>query len=389
MLYFFLSRAPGDDDRYVAKFYEDLSAEVERLVDAEGEVGAVTVQSSVGSDDVANEALGACRVFVALCSPRYFLTERCGREWALFADRVRRYERAMGTEPEVLIPIVWAYTDPLARPVGVTERLGAGPEPPTPEGVSQLIRLRRLRSSYRDFVRSLARRIVTAANAYEIPPPSPGFTLRSVASGFGYPDWHQSARVQFVVAAGTRDEMGALRQDVSFYGDNRRDWAPYRSVLAEPLVAHARQVAAERLFGSDIVDFAAVVDHLDLVDRHNAIIVLLVDAWVVLLEEHRRTLVDLNGRREFTVAILVPSSDDDAETVQRRVQLTAGVLDAFPNYADRQDPMFRAEIGTPESFDADLAAALEKAQNHIFRFGRVYRRPLSDPPAKRPLLKGP
>ena len=393
MLYFFLSHASGDDDSYVARFFQDLAAEVERLVgvDAELEVGAIAADPlDVGTrSSAANDAVATCRVFVALCSPRYFLSERCGREWSLFADRLRRYEQATSEQPGVLIPIVWARVDPPASVPDVRERLHMGPKTSTREEVSQLIRLRSRRGSYVDFVRSLAGRIVAAATTHDIPPPGPGVNLRSVSNAFEYWDQFESTRVHFVVAAGTRAEMIAVRRNVSFYGDDRLDWAPYRPALSEPLAVHAREIAAEQLFGSDVFDIDQFDDRLAPARGTNEIVVLLVDAWVTALEAYRQALADLDIAGGSVVAVLVPSSDDDVETVQRRERLTAGVRDVLGKEAGQHDPLFRTDIRTHQSFDTDLVAALERAQNRIFRFGHVFRPPPSDEPTKRPLLKGP
>jgi hypothetical protein len=51
--------------------------------------------------------------------------------------------------------------------------------------------------------------------------------------------------------------------------------------------------------------------------------------------------------------------------------------------------MFRAEIETPDGFDADLAGVIEEARNRIFREGRVHHLPPDDPPGDRPILSGP
>ena len=393
MLYFFLSHAHGDDDSYVAKFFRDLCAEVERLVgEVDQEVGFL---ATAGADSWARHpravdaALANCRVFIALCSPRYFLSERCGREWSLFADRLRRYERNTHEDPDVLIPIVWARADPPASAAEIRGRLDAGPASPSREGVSQLIRLRSWRRSYVDFVGALARRVVAAANRYDIPPPAPGVDLRSVASAFDYRERFARGTVHFVVAAGTQGEMGTVRQDVSYYGEQREDWAPFRPDLPEPLVVHAGAVAAERLFGSDVAALDDLADRVDRAYERNEIVVLLVDAWATKLAAYQQALAEIDDRADPAVAVLVSSSESDAETVAHRGQLAAGVRDTFPHNVDRHDPMFRAGIATHQGFDADLVAVLEKAQNRIFRFGRVFRQPSPDVPAGRPLLKGP
>ncbi|BCB82576.1 hypothetical protein Pflav_089860 [Phytohabitans flavus] len=112
MLYFFLSYARGDDDLSVQKFFHDLSAEVRAhagLASGE-EVGFFDVHSlEVGASWSPRlvDALSQCQSFIALVSPRYLLSEPCGREWAVFSDRIRRYEREVGVTPSALLPLLW------------------------------------------------------------------------------------------------------------------------------------------------------------------------------------------------------------------------------------------------------------------------------------------
>lgn len=46
--------------------------------------------------------LSLCECFVAFCTVRYFLSEQCGREWALFQSRLAEHGN-----PPLLIPVLW------------------------------------------------------------------------------------------------------------------------------------------------------------------------------------------------------------------------------------------------------------------------------------------
>jgi FxsC-like protein len=401
--YFFLSRAAGDDD-YVRRFYRDLSAEVRRSSGIDGEVGFMDVAGPTGGrwpGSVA-DALGTCRVFVALCSPQYFLTERCGREWSVFAERLRRHRAASGTIAPALIPVVWANAGASGEPIGIGDEAHPVLIPPSPggAGLRQLIRLNSWRASYLEFVSSLARRIVDTADAHAIAPAPPGVDLETAPNAFDLPDPDATTRhegdgaptrqrVHFVVAAGSPDEMGLVRNDVRYYGARRQDWAPYRPSLPEPLAARARSLAAERLFGSEVADLDGLPDRIHHAHRNNDIVVLLVDAWATKLEAYRSRLVEFDCRGESAVGVLVPASCEDAETARHRAELRSDVSATFRNTAARRDPMFRTEIGTVAGFDNDLMAVLEAAQNHIYSKGRIFRRPAGAPSTDRPILEGP
>jgi FxsC-like protein len=409
MLYFFLSYAHGDDDSYVIKFYRDLCREV-RLVAAESgrEVGFIdTGDPEPGGrwSSAVNEALSTCRSVVALYSPRYFLSERCGKEWSVFTERLRRHERETGERPPALVPVLWGRTR-LPATVAVPAGGVWEAEQHHREGVRQLIRLRSRRERYLAYVSSLAHRIVAMAHTSPLKPAEPTVDLASAVNAFDVRDPTSRStgddlapalranevgrqHVHFVVAAGTRDEMGTLREDVRFYGDTREDWAPFRPALSGSLGEHARAVAAQRLFGSDVTDVYTLRERLDMARRNNEIVVLIVDAWATQLETYRRTLAEFDERAEPTVAVLVPSSRDDAETARHRGELRYGVYATFPNNTTRHDRMFRPDIESYSNFDVDLMAGLEEARNRIFRRGRVFQQPSVGQPASRPILEGP
>jgi FxsC-like protein len=117
--------------------------------------------------------------------------------------------------------------------------------------------------------------------------------------------------------------------------------------------------------------------------------VVLLDSWVVGLESFRSVLATFDQVEDSAVAVLVPTSREDAETSGRRAELRVAVRDVFPHCARRRDTLFRLEIETPHRFDLDLAAALEEAQNRIFAKGRIFRRPADGPANARPILEGP
>jgi FxsC-like protein len=233
---------------------------------------------------------------------------------------------------------------------------------------------------------------VDTAHTYRIPQSPPGVDLGSARNAFDVkprPGDGVPQHVHFVVAAGTREQMRIVRQDVGFYGERQEDWAPYQPAVPQPLATRARVVAAERLWGSEVVPIDALGEQIAQAQERNEIVVVLVDAWVTRLEIFRRALAIFDDADQPTVVVLVPASRDDLETSRHRTDLRAGVLAILPHCAGRRGPMFRTEIETAGRFDEDLAAALEEAQNRIFGKGRVFRRPVGGPANSRPILEGP
>src|SRR5262245_48908922 len=118
--YFFLSYFHRDakDNEWFKEFYEDLTRDVAteanvpvdtpysdiRFFDREG------IQTGDRWDSTLAEALQTSRVFLPVYSTGYFKSEYCGKEFRVFHDRIREYERTnqlqQGDAP-LIIPVLW------------------------------------------------------------------------------------------------------------------------------------------------------------------------------------------------------------------------------------------------------------------------------------------
>nr|MDT0659632.1 FxsC protein [Micromonospora sp. DSM 115978] len=404
---FFLSSAAGDDDHYVEQFHHDLCSRVAELSGAHesdvGFLGTVRADDRTWPDGMAT-ALSRCDAFIALWSPRYFLNDNCGRQYWAFNERIRR----QGAPAPALIPLMWTPTTTLtgASPAYVRPDDGAARR-----GLRRYVRLRGLREPYDAFVTRLATRLVAAAgpdlpspdftvaalldtpSAFAVadlrPTPPPGRTgpPMTIAAGDGpTPGAHH---VCFVVAAGSREEMRRVREDTSTYGEASRDWAPYRPSLATPLAEQARALAAEHLVGSEVADVAEVLDRIEVADRRNEIVVLLVDPWTTRLGPYRDILAEADRRGLGSAAVLVAVDRADAETYRHADELGFGVRQVFRRSSGRSTGWFRSRVDTPETFAADLTTVLEQARNRVFGEGRVHHRPPEGSARDRPILRGP
>jgi FxsC-like protein len=337
-------------------------------------------------------ALARCDVFVALCSPRYFLNEVCGKQWWVFNDRLRRYEKQAGVRPPALIALPWTLIDAipaLASQVVLPDQVGPR------RGLRQFVRLKSLRDSYHAFVADLADKIVLAARAHPLPRDETVRDLTSTPNAFTVADLTTqrggpgSPHVHFAIAAGSREEMDKVRENLVFYGHGPEDWAPYLPALPEPLADHARSLAADQLLESGVGGIDDVINRIERAHRDNEIVVVLVDWWTTQLDSYQRILAEIDRRGLDRTAVLVPASHTDEETAQNRDELRFGLRRTFRNTATRPDPMFRAEIERPDGFDADLVGVIEEARNRIFRDGQVHHLPVGEPPGERPILRGP
>jgi FxsC-like protein len=392
MPYFFLSSAPDEDEIFVERFFRDLSSEVKERAGLGStiDIGFSDHGSGDGQPwpgDV-RTALTTCQTFVALCSPAYFLSDRAGRAWHVFADRLRRHTLSTGTPLPALIPVIWSND---GLPADAFEEDGVFIEPhrtPGNEDLRVLVRLRSHRSAYRAVVASVAHRIVETADAQRLAPSPPGLNLENVVSAFErQPRWsrdeHRPRHVNFLIAAGTREQMESIRNDLQFYGERREDWSPYRPVTPQPLALIARGIAARCALESGVAGIDKLAEHLRSPRRDDEIVVVLVDAWATQVESVSTKLRDVDRDTGSGVAILVSLSRDDPETVRHRPRLAAAIGRTFPVAADRHET-FSQNIGTVTQFDDELVRVLAAANARL----RHRRRP-GQGPARRPILGGP
>ncbi|MEJ3747267.1 TIR-like protein FxsC [Actinomycetes bacterium KLBMP 9797] len=411
MLYFFLSYAREDDDHFVQKLYHDLCNEV-RLhagVPRDQEVGFLDTRSiEVGAtwSQRLTSAISTCRSFLALCSPRYFVSEPCGREWHLFADRLHQYETATGLRPPALIPVLWLpprRMHPVAA--AIQYHSDAFSDAYLHDGMRQLMRLQRNHDAYLESLSALASQIVETADTHDMPPCATEVPFDQLPSAFHQPTANStplrqlpteptamgSQYVHFVVAAPTRAELPPTRTETSYYGDSPIDWMPYRPKLPVPIGEYARSVATKRSIDSRTVTLDDLSTCIELAMRHNQVVVLLVDAWATRVAQQRRTLAEYGEREEplseQNTAVMVPWSHDDAETARYGPELSDSLRAIFyKRVAGGEDVMYRSSILTHHAFDADLQAVLEVARNNVFVHGRVYRVP-PGPLSERPILR--
>jgi FxsC-like protein len=387
-LYFFLSYARSDDDAHVHQLYQDLSAEVRAHAGlrAGENVGFFDVHSlEMGSVWPRRlvAALSRCRTFIALVSPRYLLSDPCGREWSVFADRLRRYEAEVGVGPAALLPLQWLPPRNVPEVVAALTYDHHGlPSAYRRAGLRQLMRLQRHRDHYLEFVSELARQIVEIAELHRLPPAPAGMTFDQVTSVFAHPlpapaaaDRRRAQRVRFIVAAPSRRDLASTgmkpARNRAYYGNRPEHWAPYQPAMPRSVADLASEVAIRRSFEPEVTDTSRLAEDVAEARAKGQILVLLVDPWATRLTNHRRALTKFNEMdtqaEDLPKAVLVPASRDDAQTQEQWLPLSDSVRALLSHRAAFADEvMFRTGVPTHDAFDVDLQVALEVAQNRIF-----------------------
>jgi FxsC-like protein len=426
MPYFFLSYARVDGDGYLEKFYADL-CEAVRLrtghrIDDIGFRDESDLELGVNWPTRLVDALGSARVFVAVCSPSYFASEMCGKEWQTFlhVSEARRPGSSEGT----LLPITWTPTAALpevARRLQSTNVVYGSTY--SREGLHFLVKLRRFRDEYELFVSRLAEQIARLGEAkaatappiatsfertpsafvptqrfgsvdglpatrqpgagpLDFPSLQPGHGLASAASG--------PRHVNFVVVAAPKRDIEAVRQDTRFYGATAYDWAPYRPRSGQRLCVFAQSVASAKDLTSALSTAErSILDLLAKARENNEIVVLLVDVWTTRLEPYQRVLIEYDDRNAPTSAVMVPWSDADEELTERSAELEADLRRALPHNVARRDTVFRPAIPSYEDFKIALEEVLAEAQSRVFSYGTVARRAGGNRVIERPMLTPP
>ncbi|EFC82656.1 hypothetical protein FrEUN1fDRAFT_4229 [Parafrankia sp. EUN1f] len=450
-LYFFLSyaRADSSGEPYLEKFYRDLRAEVRLRAGASdartvGFFDLRTIEPGQAWSTEIGAALARCRTFIAMCSPTFFASEYCGREWTAFDERLRSASTGGHGRPALLLPVIWMpLRDPPEALVQLQyDHVELG-KTYAQNGLRYLLQLERNHDEYQEFLVALSTRIVRLAHESPLPPgretrglsqvpnmfravspappgddtgparpsgpgtpsddprsgpdlisdpgsdseptPDPEPTPDSDSASQGGP-----SRVTFVLASASVREIAALRQHLDFYGSDFDEWMPYHPSHRGRVCVMAQMVAAQQGMSSVITRLDdSVSDLLERSKARNEIVILLVDMWAAKLDDFRLALKKYDQRNEPTSGVLVPFNPEDAETRANFQHLKETLTSALRNNVMRQDKLFRTEIRSREEFDQALVQIIVDSQARIFDLQEVLRPPRRQQSRGLPRLDGP
>ncbi|MGC4856227.1 TIR-like protein FxsC [Micromonospora sp. DT4] len=410
---FFLSYAQEDNrNGQIQSFFGDLSEAVAGLAGIRwDEAGFLDGQMPLGSTwtDAVSDALSTSACLIALTSPRYVVSDYCGREFRVFADRVDEHERLFDVRPPAIVPVQWIPCDRLPKAVASFQYRNF----PTgtayaQDGLLTLKQRKRHEDDYEDFVDALARHIVQTAHNHQLYRPTQRPVLSKVTSAFDLPPRPQahhgpdaskaveratSARhVHIVLVAGSSAELAGSRPGAEDrYGAFSRDWRPYRPELETPIGSWAGDIATTKSYGWTVEDAEDLAAVREWARTHNQIVVLVVDVWSADLPRYQVSLIrhDHDGASP-RAPVLVPwtAADEAAAGGNRKMWDTlARVLPSHVLHSTRD--VWRTEIATSARFQEELEEALVVEQVRIYRMGTVYQEPPTDGPGTRPILEGP
>src|SRR5262245_17158466 len=196
---FFLSYAREDkkSDGLVRKFYEYLCKDIasKRIAVSPHEVGffdGAETEFATRWDEKLASALQQSRVFIALYSPYYFQNNFCGKEWTIFSSRVDAYAKCLppGSEfPALMFPVLWLSENYILPLIPTTlsriqyKHDSYGREY-AENGLRVMMRNKKFRHQYDDFVNIFANKVIDAAEKHSLPALNDLPSLKEVTPAF-------------------------------------------------------------------------------------------------------------------------------------------------------------------------------------------------------------
>jgi FxsC-like protein len=349
--WFFTSYARADRDRYLEQFVSDLREEVRRKhpQSMTAESIAFLDTSSIEAGEVwqqeLSNALRTSQVCVALCSPRYFDSEYCGKEFHIFCERRTAYLRSHGTHSaRVIFPVVWE-TVRGRIPEAVAQFQYTDDDFPriyADEGLRYLMKLRnRYRTEYAHFVDRLASKMVAAGLAAplttlsQLPPLSSvpsAFRSRSRGAGTVKLEPRGPNNATFLFVVGSREQLASYRTTLHAYSDSGGwYWRPFYPESAESAgrLAQAAATSLDLRF-CEIELTHNLIDQLEQARANNEPVVLVADPWSVSIEYVAGLMQQYDRSTLMNCGVLVAWNDTDLETRANENTLRGSVRCCFP-----------------------------------------------------------
>jgi FxsC-like protein len=416
---FFLSYARDDNntDGLVKKFYEDLSKDIAgKIAASPNDVGffdGAEIEPGAAWDQKLALALQQSSVFIAIYSPYYFQKKFCGKEWAVFRSRVEVYAKGLpkGSEfPALMFPVLWQKEDyvlpriptPLDRIQYKFDDYGRAY---AEQGLRVMLRNKKFRQQYDDFIPVLADKIIEAAQRHKLPAlPNPPaldqitetFPAASTAPAEVAAPQAAGANpryVKFIFLAGRKQELQPFRASLDPYGEeNGGEWKPW---LPDPRdevdrlvqdVIHRENFVSEGAIPLD----DNLEKRLDEAESTNKIVVIVVDMWTLQLANYRKLMHDVVDPKQLVnCVIVVPWNPQDAEAVNQRQKLETLLQATFVRHTASESPDLLTQIDSATKMKDRLAAMLQVTKSKIIKRAEVQRKAIGAEAISLSNIQGP
>lgn len=414
--WFFLSYArldrETDKHKCIERFFEDLNQRVRAMKKVREEYAGFFDSEGIETGEMWPQSLGhglsSCRVLVCLYSPAYFASEYCGKEWAVFASRVRA---AHPDKPPLILPVLlYAPEDvlPLPPPVADVQYVSDNyPETYRREGLRYLMVRDSQKENYEDFLDACVRQLLDVADAHPLPPLEVLPDIKRVASFFKAPGKDDDAPTpvavgpryaEFIYVAARREEVEELVDkglNTERYGEEGQlDWKPYlppdEAEQAQEISIYAQTVASREQFRYQPVPLGNdLVEHISEAQRNNRLVVIIVDTWTLCLDRYRQIMTEFDSALFYNTVTIV-AWNKDASTPASRQLLSQNLKAAFTTkFILKDERVFIDRISTATELENSLGVALQRLKLQVIDAIQSFRQIDAGPIILKPDISGP
>jgi FxsC-like protein len=400
---FFLSYAREDNkpDGLVRKFYEDLCKDIAgKIAASPNDVGffdGAEIEPGAIWDQKLSSALQQSGVFIAIYSPYYFQKKFCGKEWAVFSSRVEAYAKILPQTaefPGLMFPILWQKEDYVLPRIPaalskVQYKFDDYGKAYAEQGLRTMLRNRKFRQQYDDFIPVLADLVIEASQKHN-PPALPNlpplekvietFPAQAAAPDPVAPPQLAGANpryVKFIFLAGRKQELQPFRASLDPYGESGGEWRPWLPDPRDEVDLLVQDVIQrERLISDGVIQLDnELEERLDEAENGNKIVVIVVDLWTLQLASYRNLMRDVVDPKQLVnCVIVVPWNPQDAEAVNQRQALENLLHATFVKRTANDSPDLLTQIDSATKMKDRLAAMLQVTRSKIIKRADVLRK---------------
>jgi FxsC-like protein len=398
---FFLSYAREDNksDGLVKKFYEDLCKDIAGKIAAHpNEVGffdGAEIEPGALWDQKLASALQQSSVFIAIYSPYYFKKKFCGKEWAVFSSRVEAYANSLPQAaefPRLMFPVLWQKEDYVLPniPTALSKiqyKYDAYGKAYAEQGLRTMLRNKKFRQQYDDFIPVLADNVIKAAQKHK-PPVLPDLppleqVLETFPSQTMAPAPQQQVAganpryVKFIFLAGRKQELQPYRASLDPYGESGGEWRPWLPDPRDEVDLLVQDVIQrERLISDGVIPLDNDLENrLEEAENGNKIVVIIVDLWTLRLKNYSKLMRDFVDPNLFVnCVILVPWNPQDAEAMNQRLTLEELLQKTFIKRTATNSPDLITHIDSATKMKDRLAVELANTRSKIIKRAEVLRK---------------
>lgn len=172
--------------------------------------------------------------------------------------------------------------------------------------------------------------------------------------------------VQFAYVAPSRQQLGPLRQNLTTYGQEGRDWRAFDPACPSGIGHLSEAVAANLKMSYDALPLdPQFTSKLDAAQQMKGQIVFVVDSWATQVDSYDAIFAEVDKEKYRACPVLVPLNNKDEENRKKRSLLLEALAKRLPNRASLGGLAFASEITDEVEYQSQLGRALATRQSEL------------------------